>query len=85
MTVDIDKTAGPADTPPAGPEAIKAIPVRHYGRYVSAVIAIAVLVAIVYAFAQGKINWGAIPDYFFDDRISQGRRPDAAAHRPRRW
>ncbi|MCT9109514.1 amino acid ABC transporter permease [Streptomyces mirabilis] len=72
MTVDIDKTAGPEDTPPAGPEAIKAIPVRHYGRYLSAVIAIAVLVAIIYAFGQGKINWNAVPDYFFDDRIIKG-------------
>ncbi|CAM5391941.1 amino acid ABC transporter permease [Streptomyces coeruleorubidus] len=70
MTVDIDKTTG--DTPPAGPEAIKAIPVRHYGRYISAVVAIALLVGVVYAFSQGKINWGAIPDYFFDDRILDG-------------
>ncbi|MFF6954805.1 amino acid ABC transporter permease [Streptomyces iakyrus] len=70
MTVDIDKT--PADTPPAGPEAIKAIPVRHYGRYISAVVAIALLVGVVYAFSQGKINWDAIPDYFFDDRILDG-------------
>ncbi|MFH9010134.1 amino acid ABC transporter permease [Streptomyces sp. NPDC017943] len=70
MTVDIEKTAG--DTPPAGPEAIKAIPVRHYGRYVSAVVAVALLGGIVYAFSQGKINWGAIPDYFFDDRILDG-------------
>ena len=72
MTVDIDKTTGPADTPPAGPEAIKAIPVRHYGRYISAVIAIAILVSIIYAFGQGKINWNAVPDYFFDDRILKG-------------
>jgi polar amino acid transport system permease protein len=72
VTVDIDKTAGPEDTPPAGPEAIKAIPVRHYGRYLSAVIAIAVLVAIIYAFGQGKINWNAVPDYFFDQRIIKG-------------
>ena len=69
---DIDKKDGPADTPPAGPEAIKAIPVRHYGRYVSAVVALALLGAVVYAFSQGKINWGAIPDYFFDDRILDG-------------
>ncbi|WP_405916145.1 amino acid ABC transporter permease [Streptomyces sp. NBC_00728] len=72
MTVDNDKTAGPEDTPPAGPEAIKAIPVRHYGRYVSAVIAIALLASVVYAFSQGKINWGAIPDYFFDQRVING-------------
>jgi polar amino acid transport system permease protein len=72
VTVDNDKTAGPEDTPPAGPEAIKAIPVRHYGRYVSAVIAIALLASVVYAFSQGKINWGAIPDYFFDQRVING-------------
>ncbi|QNP70270.1 amino acid ABC transporter permease [Streptomyces roseirectus] len=73
MTVDIDKTdGGPADTPPAGPEAIKAVPVRHYGRYVAAVVALGLLGSIVYAFSQGKINWGAIPDYFFDDRILKG-------------
>lgn len=75
--IDIEKP-GPADEPPvpptpaAGPEAIKAIPVRHYGRYVSAVIAIAALATIIYAFSQGKINWGAVPDYFFDDRIVKG-------------
>ncbi|MEU3145940.1 MULTISPECIES: amino acid ABC transporter permease [unclassified Streptomyces] len=72
MTVDIDKTTGPADTPPAGPEAIKAIPVRHYGRYVTAVIALALFGAVVYAFSQGRINWNAIPDYFFDDRVLSG-------------
>lgn len=72
MTVDIGKTTEPADTPPGGPEAIKAIPVRHYGRYVSAVAAIAIFVSIVYAFSQGKINWDAIPDYFFNDRILEG-------------
>ncbi|MYU47468.1 ABC transporter permease subunit, partial [Streptomyces sp. SID7803] len=52
--------------------AIRAIPVRHYGRYVSALVAIAALAAIIYAFSQGRINWGAIPDYFFDDRIIDG-------------
>ncbi|MEU9735825.1 amino acid ABC transporter permease [Streptomyces sp. NPDC048002] len=73
MTVGVNKTDGPADpTPSAGPEAIKAIPVRHPGRYVSAALAIAILGAIVYAFAQGNINWDAIPEYFFDDRILHG-------------
>ncbi|MFE2044079.1 amino acid ABC transporter permease [Streptomyces sp. NPDC059477] len=73
MTVDIDKKDGPAGpTPSAGPGAIKAIPVRHYGRYVAAVVALALLGSLVYAFSQGRINWGAIPDYFFDDRILVG-------------
>ncbi|MFG2567777.1 amino acid ABC transporter permease [Streptomyces sp. NPDC048567] len=77
---DIKKKTGPADEPPASsataaapaPEAIRAIPVRHYGRYVAALVAIALLASLVYAFSQGKINWGAIPDYFFDDRIIDG-------------
>lgn len=78
MSVEISKSDGPSDVPPprpagpAGPEAIKAVPVRHYGRYVSAVVALALLATIVYAFSQGKINWGAVPDYFFDDRILRG-------------
>ncbi|MFI6346635.1 amino acid ABC transporter permease [Streptomyces sp. NPDC050560] len=64
--------ADPAAATAAPPEAIRAVPVRHYGRYVAALVAIAVLVAIVYAFSQGKINWGAVPDYFFDHRILKG-------------
>ncbi|MFD7879711.1 amino acid ABC transporter permease [Streptomyces sp. NPDC059378] len=72
MTVEDTTTDGPVAAPPAAPEAIKAIPVRHYGRYVSAVIALALMAGVVYAFSQGKINWGAIPDYFFDDRVLQG-------------
>lgn len=77
MTVDIHKSDGPQDgqdaaAAPAAPESIKAIPVRHYGRYVSALVAIGVLVALIYAFAQGDVNWGAVPDYFFDDQILTG-------------
>ncbi|MFJ9891861.1 amino acid ABC transporter permease [Streptomyces sp. NPDC091280] len=72
MTSDIERAPGTEDTPPAAPKPIKAIPVRHYGRYVSALIAIGILVAIVYAFGQGKINWHAVPDYFFDHRIMTG-------------
>ncbi|WP_328319601.1 amino acid ABC transporter permease [Streptomyces sp. NBC_00388] len=72
MTADMEK-AGAVDAPPtAGPQAIKAIPVRHFGRYVAAVVAVALLASIVYAFSQGKINWGAIPDFFFDHRIIHG-------------
>ncbi|MEV6508921.1 amino acid ABC transporter permease [Streptomyces sp. NPDC051642] len=72
MTTDIDEAPGPHDAPPAAPKPIKAIPVRHYGRYVSALIAIGILVSIIYAFGQGKINWHAVPDYFFDHRIMTG-------------
>ncbi|MFF5564654.1 amino acid ABC transporter permease [Streptomyces sp. NPDC012623] len=72
MSVETDKPSDPRGTPSPVSEPIAAIPVRHYGRYVTAVVAIGLLCAIVYAFAQGNINWGAIPDYFFDDRILEG-------------
>ncbi|GGZ89465.1 amino acid ABC transporter permease [Streptomyces bluensis] len=71
---DIKKTDRPAETPPAGPEAIRAVPVRHYGRYVTAVVALTILGLLIWAFAGGAINWGAIPDYFFNDRILKGVR-----------
>lgn len=75
MTTDISKKGPGDDVPKVRPaEAIKAIPVRHFGRYVAAVLAIGVLATIVYAFSQGDINWGAIPDNFFDDRILRGVR-----------
>ncbi|MER6014668.1 amino acid ABC transporter permease [Streptomyces bluensis] len=71
---DIKKTDRPAENPPAGPEAIRAVPVRHYGRYVTAVVALTILGLLIWAFAGGAINWGAIPDYFFNDRILKGVR-----------
>ncbi|MEU1017001.1 amino acid ABC transporter permease [Streptomyces sp. NPDC005900] len=75
MSSDISKKGPEDDVPKARQaEAIKAIPVRHFGRYVAAVLAIGALAAIVYAFAQGDINWGAIPDNFFDERILKGVR-----------
>ncbi|AEM81333.1 amino acid ABC transporter permease [Streptomyces violaceusniger] len=73
MTTKIDK-AGPVDAPPPAPENIKAIPVRHYGRWVSAVITIAVLFLLISAFARGDVNWNAIPDYFFDGEVLRGVR-----------
>ncbi|PSM38402.1 ABC transporter permease [Streptomyces dioscori] len=71
---DFKKTDSSADTPPAGPEAIRAVPVRHWGRYVAAVVALGIFGLLVWAFANGDINWGAIPDYFFNDRILKGVR-----------
>jgi polar amino acid transport system permease protein len=82
VTDKFDKT--PADEPPTGssvskettatahPEQIKAIPVRHYGRWVSGVVVLALLGWLVFAFSQGDIRWATITDYLFDDRILQG-------------
>ncbi|GAA2123932.1 ABC transporter permease subunit [Streptomyces synnematoformans] len=73
---------GPADKQPAGPgpsksgtatavppEAIRAIPVRHPLRWVSAAVVLALLGLLVYAFANADIEWGDVPEYLFADRV----------------
>ena len=74
MTDKLDKE--PADTPPPAslaPEAIKAIPVRHYGRYVSAVVVLALVALLVNAFATAdKIQWSAVGDKLFDSTVLAG-------------
>ncbi|MFI5760257.1 MULTISPECIES: amino acid ABC transporter permease [unclassified Streptomyces] len=77
MTDKIDKD--PAATPPAGSgasgtpyEAIKAIPVRHYGRWVSGVVVIVLLGWLVYAFSQGNVIWKTVGDKLFDPSIIAG-------------
>ncbi|MGP3972805.1 amino acid ABC transporter permease [Streptomyces sp. 8N114] len=57
------------------PEAIKAIPVRHYGRYVSAVVVLGLLALLVRAFATAEgLRWQAVGDFFFNDQILEGVR-----------
>lgn len=77
MSADItkkDPEATPPGPAPTRAAPIQAVPVRHYDRYVSALIALAALGSVVYAFSQGDINWAFIPDYFFNDRILSGVR-----------
>ncbi|WP_329116145.1 amino acid ABC transporter permease [Streptomyces sp. NBC_01353] len=76
MTDKIDK--GPADSP-VGPgasgtsyEAIKAIPVRHVGRWISAVVVVALLGWLVYAFSQGNVIWATVWDKLFDSSVLEG-------------
>ncbi|BDM72301.1 amino acid ABC transporter permease [Streptomyces sp. NPDC001739] len=74
MSVDVDKPAQPpADAPPP-PESIKAIPVRHYGRWVAALVVIGLVALLFRAFASGNVNWGAIPQYMFNGDILKGLR-----------
>jgi polar amino acid transport system permease protein len=75
VSVDVEKSAQPPEAgPPSQPEPIKAIPVRHYGRWVAAVVVIAVLVLLGRAFATGNVNWDAIPQYLFNGDILKGLR-----------
>ncbi|HET6353250.1 amino acid ABC transporter permease [Streptomyces sp. NPDC002659] len=79
MTDKFDKT--PADEPPkdsavvktaSHPEQIKAIPVRHWGRWISGVVVLALLALLIYSFSQGDVNWDTVGDFIFDDRIVTG-------------
>ncbi|MET9345392.1 amino acid ABC transporter permease [Streptomyces termitum] len=72
---------GPSATPPGGLaktpaavpyQAIKAVPVRHYGRWVSGVVVVALLGWLVYAFSQGNIIWDTVWDKLFDASIIDG-------------
>ncbi|MER0448218.1 amino acid ABC transporter permease [Streptomyces sp. Edi4] len=51
---------------------MRAIPVRHYGRWISAVLVVAVLGALGYAFAQGNVRWATVTDKLFDASILTG-------------
>ncbi|KMS73703.1 ABC transporter permease [Streptomyces viridochromogenes] len=81
MTDKFDKE--PADATPSAavskeggalpPEAIKAIPVRHYGRWVSGVVVLALVALLVNAFATAeKIQWNAVGEYVFDSTVLAG-------------
>jgi polar amino acid transport system permease protein len=69
--------APPAPTRPPSttPEAIKAVPVRHYGRWVGAVIVLLLALWLVTAAAGTKnIHWDQIPTYLFNENILEGLR-----------
>ncbi|WP_434096634.1 amino acid ABC transporter permease [Streptomyces nitrosporeus] len=80
MTDMFDKAPGgpSAAGPPVSkaatvaPETIRAVPVRHYGRWISGVVVVALLAALVYAFSQGDIQWQAVRDKLFDDTVLAG-------------
>ncbi|MGW9368396.1 amino acid ABC transporter permease [Streptomyces xanthophaeus] len=57
---------------PEQTDAIKAVPVRHPGRGLCAVLVLGALAFLVRAFARGRVDWTAVPSYFFDDLILRG-------------
>jgi polar amino acid transport system permease protein len=54
------------------PERLVAVPVRHYGRWVSAVVVLAGVVAVVYAFSQAKIDYATTREFFTAENIIRG-------------
>ena len=68
--MDTDKMGAVGGEPPAAPhsrpEAVKAIPVRHWGRWVSAVVIIYLVVALLYSFIRNPNDqWNVIWQYLF--------------------
>jgi polar amino acid transport system permease protein len=61
-----DRPAGPA------PETIRAVPVSHYGRWISGAAVLALLGGLIYAFSQADITWSAVGDKLFDDTVLAG-------------
>lgn len=68
-------TSGPRFGASAGPrpEAIKAIPVRHPWRWVSAVVVLLLVAQIVYTILfQAGLEWGVVGHYLFQRLIIRG-------------
>jgi polar amino acid transport system permease protein len=55
------------------PEEIKAVPVRHVGRWVAAAIVAVVAVGLIRSIATNpRFEWGVVGDFLFDSRILDG-------------
>ncbi|MFF4649774.1 amino acid ABC transporter permease [Streptomyces sp. NPDC001380] len=74
MTTSVDKVPeGPGPSGTVSPHhPIRAIPVRHYGRWVSAVVVVGILAALGAAFAGGKITWSTTREFLFNADIMAG-------------
>jgi len=72
----VPEAAGqPAQAAASGPppDEIRAIPVRHWGRWVSAAIVLVLIVAIVRSIVTNpRFEWGIVGDFIFSDQILNG-------------
>ncbi|GGW76105.1 amino acid ABC transporter permease [Streptomyces xantholiticus] len=80
MTDPLDKV--PSDVPPDGGSgasprkapagSIKAVPVRHYGRWIGAVVVLGLLALLVRAFADAQIQWSVVGDQITNGTFAWG-------------
>ena len=64
--------AAPADAS-LPPEAIKAVPIRHPGRWLAALVVLGIMAGIAYAFATSpELDWTVVGNWFFSRRITDG-------------
>ncbi|WP_328645453.1 amino acid ABC transporter permease [Amycolatopsis sp. NBC_00348] len=63
----------PPSEAPADVKPIKAVPVRHYGRWVAGVIILFVAFIVARSvITNNALHWPVVGDYLFDDRILRG-------------
>jgi polar amino acid transport system permease protein len=57
------------------PVEIRAVPVRHLGRWLAAAIVLVVAVAVVHSIAtNARLEWSVVGKYLFDERVLEGVR-----------
>jgi polar amino acid transport system permease protein len=55
------------------PEAIKAIPIRHWGRWIASVIILFIFFLLIYSFAKNPhVEWGTIRQWLFKPLVLRG-------------
>jgi polar amino acid transport system permease protein len=65
------ESLAPGTGPPA--EAVKAIPVRHPGRWVAAAVVVLLAASAAYAVATSpELHWDVVANWFFSSRITDG-------------
>jgi polar amino acid transport system permease protein len=58
---------------PARPEAIKAIPIKHWGRLIASIIILIIFLALAYSFIKNpNVEWPTIKDWLFKDLVLRG-------------
>jgi polar amino acid transport system permease protein len=69
---DSGQGGSPRKDPAAHPGPIKAVPVRHYGRWISAVVVLGLLALLVRAFADAEIQWSVVGDQITNGTFAWG-------------
>ena len=74
MTTSSPSSAGSANTParPPGRQLLPQIKLKHWGRWISAVVILLVLAALAIGASQGDISYADIPYYLISPIILQG-------------
>ena len=61
--------------PPGGAAQIKAVPVRHPGRWVAAAFVLLIAVTVINSIATNpRFEWGLVQQYFFSSQVLHGLR-----------